>query len=79
MLASTTILADTPHALAISSITNTTSKYDIPGPPYSSGTVIPMKPCLVKSSTFSHGYCSERSISAARGAISFFANSRAVA
>ena len=55
MLASTTMRAVTPQALAISSTTRTVSRKPRPWPPCSRGTVIPMKPASRSASTLSQG------------------------
>ena len=79
MLHSTAIRPVTPQTFAISSTTSTASRNDRPGPPNSVGTVMPVKPASRRASTLAHGYSWASSTSAARGAITSVANSRALA
>jgi hypothetical protein len=77
ILASTTIRPVTPQACAISSTTSAASRKPKPGPPYCLGMVIPKKPASVSALTLSQGYCSVRSVSAARGAMTSRAKAQA--
>ena len=79
MFASTAIRPVTPHCFAISSTTRTASRNEWPGPPNSAGTVMPVMPASRSASTFSHGYDSVRSTSAARGPTTSVATARALA
>ena len=79
MLASTAIRPVTPHCFDISSTTRTASRNEQPGPPNSAGTVMPVMPASRSASTFSHGYDSVRSTSAARGPTTSVATARALA
>src|SRR6266480_5105037 len=69
MLASTTIRPLTPQTCATSSTTRHASRKPRPGPPYAFGMVIPKNPASFSAFTFSQGYCSDRSTSAAPGAM----------
>src|SRR5260370_930087 len=69
ILASTTIRPLTPQTCATSSTTRHASRKPRPGPPYAFGMVIPKNPASFSAFTFSHGYCSDRSTSAARGVL----------
>src|SRR6202011_5744293 len=77
MLVSTTMRPVTVQAFAISSITSTAPRNERPCPPYCAGIVMPRNFASASARTMSHGYCSSRSIAAARGRTMLVANSRA--
>ena len=61
-----TIRADTAQLRPICSTTSEVSSQPIPCPPCDVGRVMPTNPASFIAATLSHGYCSVRSISAAR-------------
>src|SRR5437660_771877 len=77
MLVSTMMRAVTVQAFAISSITSTASRNERPCPPDCAGMVMPTNFASASAHTMSQGYCSSRSIAAARGRTMLVANSRA--